>query len=160
MIDLALQGLALICVLGAVAAAVCAIVSRSLFVTAVGVFAAGACASAAALLLKGGEAALALALFAAGWAPVLLLAAMLLSARSSKAARRGPPWFTIAAATLAVAALAFVLPDLPARSAVAPVGAGVGLWAAVLAVVGAAACTGLIGYGERGAIAHHAERRG
>jgi hypothetical protein len=148
-----LLALALTC--GAVVVAIGALTARSLFALCMYVAAAAALAAGAALALGAGDAGLGLALFAAAWAPVLLLAAMLLSARTVKPTRRGAPWFSLVAACLAGAGVFFAVPDLgPAPIFAAPPGGGLGMWLAPALLAAAAACVGLLGYGERGALQH------
>lgn len=151
----ALPYLALALIAVAIASAIGAIVARSLFVTCVHVVAAGVCAAAATMLLRAGDGAVAFALFAAAWAPVLLLAAMLLSARSAKTQRRTWPLASLAGAVLAAGALWWPLLDLRADApavAAAPV-ADLGFWLAPIVFVVIATCLGALGYGERGALA-------
>jgi len=123
------------------------------------VIAAGVCAAAAVMLLRGGDGALAFAVFAAAWAPVLLLAAMLLSVRSAKTGRAKLPWPSLLGAF--IAALALWWPLLELRSAVAvtpsqPV-AALSFWLAPVVCVAAVVCLGALGYGERGVLARRAE---
>lgn len=139
----------------AIAAAVGAIASRSLFVMCVHVATAGVSVAAAGLLLRGGQGGLALALFAATWAPVLLMAAMLLGARSAKGAQRRTPWLSWIGAAFATGAIWWPLLEL--RGAAPEMGAhalaGLGFWLAPIALAAGAACVGVLGYGERGAYA-------
>ncbi len=146
-IALGLLGAALVAAFGA-------ILARSLFAMCMHLMAAGASVAAMALVLGAGEGALALALFGAAWAPVLLLAAMLLSARAAKDTRRGWPWLSLIAATAALCAVWWPLLQLETRTDVggAYVSIGMGFWLAPLLLVMAVACVGLLGYGERGAL--------
>jgi len=149
---LALMGVAIASAIGAIAA-------RALFVTCMHVIAAGVCAAAATMLLRAGDGALAFALFAAAWAPVLLLAAMLLSARAVKSARQRLPWASIGGALAAAAALWWPLFELRGGGGAAasqPV-AALGFWLAPLVFVAVATCLGALGYGERGALTRRAE---
>jgi hypothetical protein len=154
-LTLGAQALALVLVVTALATALGAIMSRSLLAMCAYIAAAGALAAAAALLLRSGEGALALALFAAAWAPVLVLSGVSLSARSAKPVR-SRTWLSV----LAVAGTSLIiLAPLLAAPAAAPATAqgggeatpGLGFWAAPLILVAAAGCVGLLGYGERGA---------
>lgn len=137
----------------AIASAIGALVARSLFVTCMHVVTAGVCAAGATVLVRSSEGAVAFALFAAAWAPVQLLAAMLLSARSVKAQRRAWPWVSLVCAALAAGALWWPLLDL--RGIAAPVAEPVmalSFWLAPLVFSAVAACLGVLGYGERGAL--------
>lgn len=151
-VDAGMQWLALLLACAVVASAIGAIVARSLFSMCMYLLAAGALAAAVVLLLGAGEGALALALFAAAWAPVLLLAAMLLSARAVKPMRRGRPWLSMGAATVSAGAILWPAAELGARAAPASEMSGLGFWLAPLIFATAAACLGLLGYGERGAL--------
>lgn len=159
MIVAAMQWFALVLTGAALAAAVSALLARSLFAMCIYLSATGALGAAAALALGAGDAGLAIALFAAVWTPLLLLAAMLLSARATKTVRRGVPWLSLLAAFAAVAAIFAVAPDLGApvvdRSDAT---LAVSAWLAPLLLVAAAACVGVLGYGERGALQRSAER--
>lgn len=150
-----LPWLALALVGVAIATAIGALVARSLFVTCVHLIACGVSAAAATALLRGGDGALALALFAAAWAPVLLLAAMLLSGRAAKApARRAWPLATLAGAVAAACAIWWPLLELrSAAPAIAsePVSA-LSFWLAPIVFAATVACVGALGYGERGAL--------
>jgi hypothetical protein len=78
---------------------------------------------------------------------------MLLSARAIKPLKRGRPWLSIAAASATALAMLWASRELgtvshAAASATAPLGP----WPAVLTLVAGAACVGLLGYGERGAL--------
>lgn len=152
MMSLLAQAVGLAAIVVAFALTLFVIAQRSLFATAAGGAAIGALVAAAALSFGAGDLALGVALLAIGWAPSILLATMLLSVRSSRGAKRGAPWITIAAAGLAAAMIAMTLPDLPARAVSAAPVAAPALWLCVLALIAAAACVGLLGYGERGAL--------
>lgn len=149
-IALGLMGAAIVGAFGAMLA-------RSLFAMCMHLIAAGGCLAAMVLVLGAPASALALALFAAAWAPVLLLAAMSLSARAAKDPRHGWPWLSVAGAASVLGAMWWPLtsasPGAVAAQA-APLGAG--LWLATLLLVTAVVAVGLLGYGERGAL----ERRG
>ncbi|MEQ1489370.1 MAG: hypothetical protein ABL932_02360 [Terricaulis sp.] len=137
----------------AIATAIGAMLARSLFVTALHVTVTGVAVATAVLLLRADDGGLALALFAAGWAPVLLMAAMLLSARATKAPQpRRFPWLGLAAAALAAVTIWWPLFELVAAAPVA-IGnelAGLSFWLMPLMLVAGAACVGVLGFGERG----------
>lgn len=149
----ALPWLALVLMGVAIASSLGALAARSLFATCMHVLTVGVSAAAAALLLHAGEGALAMALFAAAWAPVLLMATMLLSARVTKARRR-LPWLGLFGAIAAAGATWWPFAELATAPAAAPSHAlgGLGFWLTPLIVVAAAACVGVLGYGERGAL--------
>ncbi len=155
----ALPWLALALIVVATASAIGALLARSLFVTCTHVTAAGVACAAAAMLLRAGDGALAFAVFAAAWSPVLLLAAMLLSARSTKSVRRSLPWVSLVSA--GVAATAIWLPLLELRGATpAPAAqpvAALSFWLAPIVFAAVVACVGALGYGERGALTRRAE---
>ncbi|MEZ5960213.1 MAG: hypothetical protein R3C30_07250 [Hyphomonadaceae bacterium] len=142
----------------AIASAIGAIAARALFVTCMHVIGAGVCAAAATMLLRAGDGALAFALFAAAWAPVLLLAAMLLSVRAVKSTRQRLPWASIGGALAAAVSLWWPLLELRGSdgAAVARSVAALSFWLAPLVFVAVATCLGALGYGERGALAHRA----
>jgi hypothetical protein len=152
---LGVQALALALAGCAIAAALGAILTRSLFAMCAYATAAGVLAAAVVLLLGASDGAFALALFAGAWAPILLLAGMLLSARSAKAPHRKLRWLSVLAAGAAAALMVWPLTD-PAATASAQRDAesafGLGFWIAPLIFAAAAACVGLLGYGERGAL--------
>jgi len=150
-LDAGMQWLALALAVAVAILAMCAIAARSLFSMCMYVLAAGALTAAVVLLLGAGDGALALALFAAAWAPVFLLATMLLSTRAAKPIRRGRPWLSIGAAAVSAGAMLWPASELAARSAGSVESSAVGFWLAPLIAVAAAACVGLLGYGERGA---------
>jgi hypothetical protein len=138
--------------------AIAALMARSLFAMCMYLAAAGVLGAAAMLALGAGDAGLAAALFLAAWAPLLLLAAMLLTARATKAKRRSGPWFSLAAALVTAGGVLAVVPELGDAATPAAGGAGaIGAWLAPLLLVAAAACVGLLGFGERGALQQHAE---
>lgn len=155
MIALGVETLALALTAGVIAAAFYAVTARSLFAMCVALVAAGALAAGALLALGAGGAALGQALFGVALAPVILLAALLLSSRAVKPARGGRPWLTIAAASAVAAAILWGAPELagPSTARVAPAPAApITPWIAPLIFVAAAACVGLLGFGERGAL--------
>jgi hypothetical protein len=147
----ALGLLALALLLAALIAAFGAITSRSLFATCL-YLASAAAAVATVILLRGaGDGALAVALVAAAWAPVLLLAAMLLSARATKGGRHGLPWLSLMAGAVTLAAVWWPLDELSGEAEhAAP--AEVAFWLAPLLLAVAAGVAAVLGYGERGAL--------
>ncbi len=150
-----LQWLALAFLCATAVTAVAALMARSLVAMCMYLAAAGVLAAAAMLALGAGDGALTLALFLAAWAPLLLLAAMLLTARATRAKRRGWPWFSLSAAIAAAAGVLFAVPDLGGAAAPAAANPGaIGAWLAPLLLAAAAACVGMLGYGERGALQH------
>lgn len=150
---LATQLLALLLMACALAMVAGALMARSIFIVCMQVAGAGAVVAAVILLLGAGEGALALALFAVGWAPVLLLAGMLLAARTA-AQRRGRPWLSIAAAIVAAGAMAWAARDagLAPPPALGVFAGAVGVWLAPLVFASALACVALLGFGERGVL--------
>lgn len=151
---LALMAAALACACGAATA-------RSLFAMCMYVAAAAALASATMLALGAGSAALGVALFGVGLAPVMVLAALLLSARAVKPKRRGLAWVTIAAAIAVAGAMLWASPEL-AHTRPAPIVPELNVSAllALLLFPAIAAVVALLGYGERGALERtlHLER--
>lgn len=152
MIPHALQWLAVALMGVALAAALGAIMARSLTALCMHLMAAGAAIAALALLLGAGEGAVAVALIAAAWAPVLLLAAMLLSARIVKAGRVIGMLPGALAAAAAALATWWPLAELDGRTV-----AGGGLaqspafWIAPLMLACTITVVAMVGYGERGA---------
>lgn len=157
-LGLVFQVLALVLLLGAVAAALEAITARSLLAMCGHLAAAGALIAAVVLLLGGGDGALAAALFAAVWAPVMLLGAVLLSTRAVKPLPRRRSWLSMIAAAGAAGVLLWSLTELPAAPAGEHADAtlGIGFWIAPVILAAAAVCAGLLGYGERGAFGRKA----
>lgn len=144
---------ALILMSAALACACGAATARSLFAMCMYLAAAAALTSATLLTLGAGAAALGVALFGVGLAPVMVLAALLLSARAVKPKRRGLAWITIAAAIAATGAMLWALPEL-SQARPAPMVPQFNL-SALLAFVlfpAIAAVVALLGYGERGAL--------
>ncbi|MBX3430729.1 MAG: hypothetical protein KF779_14190 [Hyphomonadaceae bacterium] len=139
----------------AIATAIGALLARSLFVSCLHVTVTGVSVAAVVLLLRGGDAAVALALFAAAWTPVLLMAAMLLSARVTKARQaRRFPWLGLLSAAVAVVAIWWPLLDVVTS---APLRAqnelpGLSFWLAPPLLVAGIACVGALGFGERGSL--------
>ncbi|MES1204108.1 MAG: hypothetical protein ABUS57_21935 [Pseudomonadota bacterium] len=140
--------LALVLIIAACAIALTALMARSL-IAAVLTLVASFALIATALMAQGeGDAALALALIAAGFAPFALMGVLLLTGRAVKA-RRGAPWTTFAAAAAAALAIIWISPDItaaPAAVAAAPMAP----WLALLMLVAGAGVFALIGVGERG----------
>jgi hypothetical protein len=132
-----------------------AITSRSLFATCMYVAAAAAAVATTILLLGVGNGALAVALVAAGWTPVLLLAATLLSARATKNESRGVSWVvSLVIGATALLAMWWPLYELTAQSVAqaqaAPV--SIAFWLAPLLLAAVAGVAAVLGYGERGAL--------
>ena len=149
----ALSLLALALMLAALIAAFGAISARSLFATIMYLTAAGSAVAVMILLIGAEDGALATALIAAAWAPVLLLAAVLLSARATKDARRGLPWVSILLAGIVLAAMWWPLNELSAQSvAEGQSRIDVAFWLAPLVLAVAAGAAAVLGYGERGAL--------
>lgn len=138
----------------AIATAIGAVLARSLFVTCVHVTVTGVAVAAAVLLLGADDGGVALALFAAAWAPVLLMAAMLLSVRATKTAQvRAFPWLSLLGAAAAAVAIWWPLLELAAApAAIQGELAGLSFWLAPLLLVAGAGCVGVLGFGERGAL--------
>lgn len=159
MIALVLPWIALALLGVAIASAIGALAARSLFVTCMHMISAGVCTAAATMLLRGGDGAVAFALLAAAWAPVMLLAAMLLSARSTKAVARTVPWASVLGALGAAVALWWPLLELRGARAEAPAEpvAALGFWLAPVVFAAVVASLGALGFGERGALARRAE---
>jgi hypothetical protein len=151
----ALHWLALALIAAAMTGAFGAIFARSLIAACLYLVATGTAISAALMLLGAHEGALALALVAAAWAPVLLLAAMLLSARAAKSSRAG--WLAALAGVAVTGLIWWPLAELetPARAAIAS--GAQSFWIAPLLLVAGVACFGLLGFGERG-VARESER--
>lgn len=150
---MSLMALALLA--AALIAAIGAIGSRSLFATIMYLAAAGSAVAAMILLLGEGQGALATALIATAWAPVLLLAAVLLSARATKDARRGVPWISILIAAGVLAAIWWPLNELSAQTAAREeITIEVAFWLAPLVLATAAGVAAVLGYGERGALSN------
>ncbi len=138
-------------------AALCAIMAlwtRPLFVTGMGLLAAGAAASAFLALMGRGEAALALVLLTAAWTPLFFLGAILLSKRAVRP-RRAVTWISCAAGLVLASALVWVgvaEPLAPAIAAKAAAPHNLALWLAPVAMAGIYGCVALLGFGERGGL--------
>lgn len=140
-------GLALI--VFAAVSALGALAARSAFAMIMYLVVTAAFATAALAALGAGEAGLGLALAGVAIAPFLLLGAVLLSARASK--RSAFPWASTAIGAAALLPIGWTLADLRGAPALTEQSAGVsGLWLALIVFVAAAACVGLLGFGERG----------
>jgi hypothetical protein len=143
----------------AIATAIGAMLARSLFVMCVHVTVTGVAVATAVLLLGADDGGVALALFAAAWAPVLLMAAMLLSVRATKAQQpRRFPWLSLLGAAVAVVAIWWPLLEL---AIAAPVDipnelTGLSFWLAPLVLVAGLGCVGALGFGERGSLRQRA----
>ena len=111
------------------------------------------------ILLRSGQGGLALALFAAAWAPVLLMAAMSLSARTTKGGLRRLPWVSLLCAAIATSAVWWPLAELLRAPPVTISGelGGLSFWLAPIVLVAGVACAGMLGYGERGALMRRRE---
>jgi hypothetical protein len=143
-------GVALVAGVAAIAAAMLA--ARTIFVMCMAFAAMAASASAALAAMDAGGAALALAAFGVGVAPVLMLSGVLLSARTAKRSARGIPLISALAIGAGVLIAVLISPDLAvAPRAIAPMAPG-GLWLAGLVFVTTGACAALLGYGERGVL--------
>jgi hypothetical protein len=138
-------------------AALCAILAlwaRPLFVTAMGLLAAGAAASAFLALTGRGEAALALVLLTAAWTPLFFLGSILLSKRAVRPLR-WLAWASFAAGLALVSALVWVgvaEPLAPVIAADARATNHLALWLAPVAMAGIYGCVALLGFGERGGL--------
>ena len=128
------------------------VMARSLLAMCVYLAAVGATVASSVALLGRGDGALALVLFAVGWAPLVLLAAMLLSARSVKGGRRGHPWLSIGTGAAMLGAILWAVRELGGSEVFVGAATQLGVWPAALIFVAAAGCVGLLGYGERGAL--------
>jgi hypothetical protein len=150
------QWLAVVLCFAALAAGAAAVAARTLLAACLYVCAAAASMAASVVALGDSDAALALVIVGAGWAPVVLLAGVTLSSRVAKSARKGAPWISAAAAALTAAAIVWAAHGRvgDASTAAAQADAPLNIWFALLALAAGAACIALLGYGERGAIQH------
>lgn len=153
-VENAADWIAFAAICGAIATAVGAATARSLFATCMFAVTTSALAAIALLAFGAGDAALAQSLVGVGVFPFLFLAGLLLSARATRQRPGGRPWLTIAAAGGAAVLTFSVLPQIGAAGAepVATAILTVAPWLAPLVLVAAAACVGLLGFGERGAL--------
>jgi hypothetical protein len=143
--------LALVFLAGALACALATAMSRSLFAMCMSLASAHACAAVVLMSFGAGDASLTLAVFGAGFAPVLILAGLLLSSRAAKTYKRGPVLLAAVSAALAGVAMLWATPELGATAAtVGRTYGATGPWLAALMFVTAIGCVGLLGYGERG----------
>jgi hypothetical protein len=156
LVELAAPWLAVALVAGVAVIAAAMLSARTMFVMCVALAAMAALGAAALAALDAGEAAIALAAFGVGIAPVLMLSGVLLSARAAKRAKGGLPVISAIAIGAGVMMAVLVAPELGAApQSLAPMAPG-GVWLAVLVFVAAAGCAALLGYSERGVL----ERRG
>jgi hypothetical protein len=155
-VHIAAQWLAVVLIAFAAIAAFGALAARSAFAMIMYLAVSAALAATALAAMSAGEAGLVVALVGVAIAPFLLMSAVLLSARASK---RGA--FPLVSAVLGAAALApigWTLADLRAPAGLASQGVAIsGLWLALIVFVAAAACAGLLGFGERGIMQRRAE---
>jgi hypothetical protein len=137
---------------GSLVAALAALTARTVFSMCLNLAAAMACAAVSVLALGHGAAALALAAAGVIWGPLLLLAVMLLTARSIK----GASWRTRLLPLIAAGAFAASLLALPFgldSGMQQPVASyDFAFWLLSLLMASGAACTALLGFGERGAL--------
>lgn len=151
LLQLVMSGLALAFSVGAIATTLGALLARSLVSMTMFLAATAALAGGAMLALGAGDAALAWVLIGVGLAPVAFLAVMLLSVRTAKA-RRGLPVFALAAAFAAGAGVLWATADVGPGAPTLASNGGLAGWLTPLLFVAVAACVGLLGYGERGAL--------
>lgn len=145
----AAQWLAPVLVAFAAIAAFGALAARSAFAMVMYLAVTAALAATALAAFGTGEAGLGLALCGVAIAPFLLLGSVLLSARASK--RGALPWVSAAIGAGSLIPIGWALADLPLAPAPTGPSAGIsGLWLALIVFVAAAACVGLLGFGERG----------
>ncbi|MET0181266.1 MAG: hypothetical protein ABW199_00110 [Caulobacterales bacterium] len=158
MIDAALKIapdiVALVCMVGVLAAAWAAAATRTLFAAGMYAAAIGASAAIAALALRAPYAALAFAAIGAGAAPILLLGVTLLTSRAAKARRAPRAIATPLAACAVIGAAAWFARDLlalpPAMHAPQSPDA-IGLWIGALLFAAGIGAFALLAFGERGA---------
>lgn len=136
----------------AVAAAAGVAAARTHFAICVFVAVMSVLVALALLCFGAGDAALAVALLGVGVAPVLLLGGVLLSTPAIRAKRRGAPWLVIFAVAATSVALIWATQDAMPPQTPLPAPLGFGAWLAMLVLVAGFVCTGLLGYGERGAL--------
>lgn len=142
-------GVALALAGGALAAACVAVAARSLFLASIAMAVCAALAAGALVGMGVDAPALGLALFGIGFAPTVLFSGLLLSTRVTRAKVRGA-WWGLGAGALVLAALgSSVIEVAPRADAIAP--APFSPWLALIVLAGAAACYGVLGYGERSA---------
>ena len=137
----------------AIVAAGGVVTARAHFATCLLIAATSAMAALALLCFGAGGAALAVALVGVGLVPVLMLGGVLLSARAIRGGKGGSPRFvTVAVAAVAVA-LIWATQDVVPPTAPLATPVGIGFWLTALVFVTGLVCAGLLGYGERGALA-------
>lgn len=137
---------------GALAAGIAAACARALFSAAMYAAGAAVLAAGAVAAFAAEEGALIIVLTGVLWTPLLLLATMLLTARTTKPAKRmiGVA-VVLLAAPLAGVVIAPVLVSPPAGVA-SEHDAQLSFWLAPLIAAAACTCAALLGYGERGAL--------
>jgi hypothetical protein len=129
-----------------------ALFARSLFVACLCIAVAGAAASGIVLALGSPQGALATALLACAWTPLLVLGVMLLTVRTAKAGRRFG-WAGLIAAAASACIFAWIGAGVSAPAAAdASDRIALAVWAAPLLLATAAGSLALLGYGERGAL--------
>lgn len=152
----AAQWVGLILIAFAVVSALGALAARSAFAMIMYLSVTAALSAVAMAAMGAGDAALGVALVGVALAPFLLMGAVLLSARASK--RSAFPWLSAALGLAALLPIGWALSDLRGAPSPADHGAGLsGLWPALIVFVAAAACVGLLGYGERGVMQRRPE---
>lgn len=145
---IAAQWLALVLVAFASVAAFGALAARSVFAMILYLAAAATFAAVAVAALGAGPASLPMALTGAAIAPFVLMGAALLSARASK--RSAFPWLSATLGAAALAPIGFAVADLRGGASPEQQSGVSGLWLTLIVFVVAAACAGLLGFGERG----------
>lgn len=142
----------------AMLAALAIATARAHFAICVYVAVTSVLAALAALCFGAGAAALAIALVGVGIVPILMLGGVLLSTRAIRKVKTGRQFFIPIAAGFAALALIWgTLDATPAQNFAQPL--GVGAWLSPLLMLAGFVCTGLLGYGERGALAHPRDGR-
>jgi hypothetical protein len=151
-VQLAAPWMAVSAVILALIAAAAVFMARSLFTLAMSIAAFCACMAGGVAALGFGDASLALAVFGAAIAPVVLLGGMLLTARSVKPRKSALPWLSIVAALGAAAAMLWAIPTIDLSASITKAQGSSG--ADVVAVLFAACvgCIAVLGYGERGVL--------
>lgn len=132
--------------------ALAVLTSRSLFSASVGLAATCACVATALAALGYADGALALGLFGAGVAPVVMLGGVLLTNRAARPRKRGAPWLSVIAGSAAAVAMLWAAPSLGINNVIAPPRGGSLVVVVALIFVAVAACAALLGYGERGVL--------
>ncbi len=147
---LPLIGVALM--LCAAAAAVGALVARSLFALCLCLAAMCGSGAAAVLAFGYGDGATLLALFGVAFAPVVVMGGVLLSARSVNHRTDRAVWLSLLVAALTAVLLLWAGPELIAAPRRMVASNFEPLWLVVISFVTAIACVGLLGHGERGVL--------